>query len=490
MSEDTDKRVSVWDGRQKFYDQWNDRFTAIPNLLMLGEYEKATHLLCAWITSLIGKTRLVAAEVRLEIYEHISKIKSLESYQEMVIAEEAAEQRIILDTIFDDYMSELMSVMDQNRMLVPSEERIASDDPRVVADNYERYAYGEVSGEQNKEVTDVIEYMDDYEGIDEELRAVIARQRWLNEKKRKDALWIIFGAPGSGKSNLAHHIHEVYTAGNPDIENVAFDKTQFSNTITRTLKLSKISDRFSHYDEANVNKRDSMTGWNKDLIDLYESIREYNGFHIWCNPSAEYLDKKFIIERVNALIYIYQGTGRKRRYAIIPRQKLLMFLEKHKSLKTTLMDKHAADHSIVNVKNTYIKDYQKTNLEYYGAYLRKKNTRLDHKLQHFQTRWSADEQRLSSGKAAKVIGVTQPTIKYHIDQLIEKGVFTAEEVKTPTNQYRLTPEHIKAIKNNMVVVNDERYDKLREMQRMRHERLPQPVPSDGRDQPSTNNEHD
>ena len=120
-------------------------------------------------------------------------------------------------------------------------------------------------------------------------------------EKDDDFLCLTIGGTGTGKSMLNFHILEIVMPPEQlTINQVALSRDEFAESFERVTKGSK--PRVLVYDEANVSKRDSMTQWNKDLIDLYLTCRGLNTLHLWCNPTLKLIDVAFIEDRIRAVI--------------------------------------------------------------------------------------------------------------------------------------------------------------------------------------------
>ena len=114
--------------------------------------------------------------------------------------------------------------------------------------------------------------------------------------KDDDFLLMCVGETGSGKSVLTLHGYELVDPENCSIDFISFCPEDHAKGM-KDLMQKKEGVRFIANDEANIQKRNSSTKYNKDLIDLYFSIRGLNFFHWWNNPSLDIIDKVFIREK-------------------------------------------------------------------------------------------------------------------------------------------------------------------------------------------------
>jgi hypothetical protein len=153
----------------------------------------------------------------------------------------------------------------------------------------------------------------------------------ITKKHDDDGVLMIVGPTGTGKSNLALWILD----GMYDdvmISQVALNQQAFMKGLD-IAKNSNRGNRYLLYDEVDLNKRNAMTKWNKDIIELYYRIRGLNIFHVWCYPSANMIDGEFIRERVNNLILCYdKSTTHPRRYYMFNKKRLFELFEGKKKM--------------------------------------------------------------------------------------------------------------------------------------------------------------
>jgi len=163
------------------------------------------------------------------------------------------------------------------------------------------------------------------------------------EQGNDDALVIITGAVGTGKSNLGLHIISQYNH-KPDIQQVALTRKQFAQAHENLNKQYRAQTprRFIFYDEADLTSRNSMTEWNRDVLHLYNTNRILGGLHLWCNPSIEYLDKFFVQERIRGVFFVYtKDVNRPRKYYFFTKKAILEMLEANKKLTHGSLKKYA-----------------------------------------------------------------------------------------------------------------------------------------------------
>jgi len=240
-----------------------------------------------------------------------------------------------------------------------------------------------------------------------------------------DALLLLVGETGSGKSNLGLHIFERYLREEADVKYIGLNKP----SIAEGLKYAKDKPlpRCFFSDEANINKRESLSKFNKDTIDLYLSIRGLNMLHIWCNPSLDMMDKHFIEERIKGVLFcikpkqknglVNKSAGRV--YYFFEKEAILTIFNKYGHLKLPLLYK-------IRGKYAYYSGWYK---EYNGflkeEYNHKKKSRMDEKVEEFFARWGNlvnDKGILKQSEVAKFLGVTVSTVKKYAKELEKRGI--------------------------------------------------------------------
>lgn len=232
------------------------------------------------------------------------------------------------------------------------------------------------------------------------------------DKENDDYLTLLVGPPGSGKSGLMQHMYECYDPENCSVDFIAFERQGFANALKRAKDMPK--PRFLADDEANINKRDSMSQYNKDMIDLYFAIRGLNIFHVWCNPSADMIDKPFIEERIKRIILIYDKSPGKRTYWFFKTEALLKIYETCGNLKLRNL-----------IKMRDLAHYKGWFREYNGklkdAYLAKKQLRMDDKVDTFHEKWGGTD-KLTREAMAKKLSVSVRTIRRYELELVKRGL--------------------------------------------------------------------
>jgi len=248
---------------------------------------------------------------------------------------------------------------------------------------------------------------------DEYLDLVVLGVKEHIKTKNDDFLILIVGPTGSGKSHLGLHIEESYLGDKASVNLIGLDKEGIASGL-QSAKNQQLP-RFFLADEANLSKRDAMSKWNKELLDLYFAIRKLQIFHIWCNPSLDIIDKPFIEEKIKGFIYIPSKTKNARVYFYFTKKSLIQIYEKYGNLKLRTLHK-------VRKRYAYYRGWFK---EYNGFlkedYNKKKDSRIDTKIEEFAEKWGSKEGGLlKRSQIAKNLGFSSSTIINYQKILIER----------------------------------------------------------------------
>ena len=244
-------------------------------------------------------------------------------------------------------------------------------------------------------------------------RRIAAIKKHISEKN-DDYLILLVGETGVGKSTVGMFILEEYTPKDRlSIKQIGLSREEFADSVD--LISEEPLPRTIMFDEANVSKRDTMTQFNKDLLDLYYSIRGKNFLHIWANPSLNIIDKTFINERINAILLITgknQKKNKPRFYYWFKKEEILKIYDKYETLDLK-----------------YIKKYRKKYGQYRGwfheydgilknAYLQKKDTRMKLKIKNFKEKYGTSTQ-IKRSDVCKKLGISDDTIRNHLPELTQ-----------------------------------------------------------------------
>lgn len=272
--------------------------------------------------------------------------------------------------------------------------------------------------------------------------------KWLEEstvcikhhiyKQQDDWLSLIIGATGTGKSNLALHLFQLYLQEKADIKYCGLNRS----SIAEAMKYAKDNPlpRCCWLDEANISKRDSLTKFNKDMIDLFLSVRGLNVFWIWCNPSLDYMDKHFITERINGFYYIPQKMVGARPYYYFSRDNTLKIYKKYGNLTEKLLHKVRKKYAVYK---GWFKEFPDCDLK--RKYLEKKGVRMDEKVEEFFATYANTEKDfVKRTELKRFLGVTDKTLNTYEEILIEKNKIKINENMT------IKPNGRKIYKNTLL----------------------------------------
>src|SRR6056297_403636 len=256
-------------------------------------------------------------------------------------------------------------------------------------------------------------------GIDPILREsfIPALKKHIKEKD-DDYLLLAIGDTGTGKSTLFLHVLEKYLGEKSSENLIGLDKQQIADAFKRVSLMDH--PRAWVCDEANFSKRDSMSKFNKDLIDLYMSVRGLNILHLWCNPSLEMIDKYFVEEKIKGIFFCPSKIKGRRPYYYIEKKQLLQIIKKYKKISLDILSK---------VKKKYAK-WKGWYCDYNGflkkRYLEKKNNRMVDKISKFHQIYGTSKWHTTTFVADK-LNVKTSTINKYIRLLtrqkkLEEGI--------------------------------------------------------------------
>jgi len=235
-------------------------------------------------------------------------------------------------------------------------------------------------------------------------------------KKDDDFFFLIIGETGSGKSNLGLHIIEQYLKKDASVDYIGLNKSSIAEAFKKAT--DKPRPRCVFLDEANVSKREALSKFNKEMIDLYAAIRGLNMLHLWCNPSLDMIDKPFIEERIKGIFYCCTKGKTARYYYYFRTAEILQILNKYGNLKLPLIRK-------IRRKYAYYRGWFK---KYDGFllddYLNKKTVRMTEKVEEFFHNWSTenDKDLINRKELKKYLGVQDSTIINYVKILEEKEI--------------------------------------------------------------------
>jgi hypothetical protein len=217
-------------------------------------------------------------------------------------------------------------------------------------------------------------------------------------EQNQDWIHLNVGMTGTGKTSLALYQYEDYDKEHMSIEFVALNRQDYAAGMKRASTYDGW--RFELWDEADANKRDALSQFNKDTISMNWAVRGLRIFQIWDNPSAEWLDKPFVEEKINSMCYVLDKfKDRPRRYLFFTRKGILALLEERGNLKHETLRKYGPKYAL------YQGWFKKYNGPLWKEYEKKKQERMTSKVDEFFKKY-ADEETLNQSRAAKALEMT------------------------------------------------------------------------------------
>lgn len=261
---------------------------------------------------------------------------------------------------------------------------------------------------------------------DEVLDKVLASIDDALHTKGDDFLLLCCGTTGTGKSMLMLHALDKFLGKEAEVKYIGLNRHDFAKALDNATE--KPLPRFCANDEANISKRDSLTKYNKDMLDLYFSIRGLNIFHWWNNPSLDMLDKAFIEERIKGVIFITtKDIDRPRIYYYFRKIDLLKIWRKYGNLKLDLLKKVRKKYAYYR---GWFKDYKGHLLQ---PYLAKKDYRMLEKVKEFSKKYGKREDLITRTEIRDMLQVSDITIRKYQDEMLEKGILKDEDVIRTTS---------------------------------------------------------
>lgn len=291
--------------------------------------------------------------------------------------------------------------------------------------------------------------------FDDMLEKLLNHTKYLTTDKDDDFLILCAGDTGTGKSMLALHAFDYYMKEHADIKYVGLTKGSFATGFKEVQKVPK-GFKFLLNDEANINKRDALSKYNKDLLDLYYSCRGLNIVHWWNNPSVEMIDKPFIKDRVKGFILITtKDIDRPRVYYYFTKNSLLKILEKYKNLDIKTINKVKKKYALYK---GWFRDYSG---ELKMDYLNKKNPRMIEKVDDFVAKYGdvkGHDDSLRINEVAEKTGYAKSTISEYMRRKIIPEHLYFKKNNSPVSLNFFKPEVVDFLleRANNVVSNIER----------------------------------
>lgn len=270
--------------------------------------------------------------------------------------------------------------------------------------------------------------------------------------KEDDFLMLCCGSPGTGKSMLGLHALDLSLGKEADVKYIGLNKSDFADALNHSK--TKPYPRFCNNDEANISKRDALGQYNRDLIDLYFSIRGLQIFHWWNNPSLDMIDKPFIEERIKGVIFIAtKDKSRPRIYYYFRKVDILRIWEKYKNLKLATLKKVCKRYAFYR---GWFKDYKGRLL---ADYKRKKDLRMDEKVSDFHIKYGTSD-KLRPQDIYKHLQVSRDTFERYEKELLERLIIKPDEIERTGTNRKLYPKSFLEIFQNL---KEEKHGKVAQM---------------------------
>lgn len=268
---------------------------------------------------------------------------------------------------------------------------------------------------------------------DKGLEILTGAAKKVCQEQDDDFLVISTGPTGCGKSSLMMFAYEEYDK-EASIDFIALNRQDHATALKMAKEKKGL--RFCADDEANISRRDAMTRYNKDRIALYYAIRGLNIFHWWNNPSLEMIDKPFIEERLNGVLFIPSKKFSPRIYYYFRKEDILRLLEKHGNLKQRTLKKYAKEYAFFRGW------FRKYDGKLWQPYQDKKGERMESSVDNFYEAYGTES--FNASAAAKKLGITQVTMSKYLKMAVEKEIIP-ETARTIAGHWRLTEQDINNI---------------------------------------------
>jgi len=254
-----------------------------------------------------------------------------------------------------------------------------------------------------------------------------------------DFTLFVCGPRGSGKSMLGLFMSEMYMGDKASVDYIGLNPVDFAKALKKASDSPK--PRMCNNDEANLSKRDSGRTYNKDILDMYYSIRGKNIFHIWNNPSLDIIDKKFVEDIVNGIIFIFtKDKKRPRLYYYFTKKAVLDIMANEDSLSLRMLKQNAESKAMYR---GWFRDYNGILRE---PYMKKKESRMEEKIDSFYDKYVKQEEYLKIGQMKKTIGVSETCILNHAEKIKDLPNYKQEYIiKTPSGIKKYHPDVIPLI---------------------------------------------
>lgn len=251
--------------------------------------------------------------------------------------------------------------------------------------------------------------------------------------KGDDFRLLIVGDTGTGKSNLALWIMDMFLGDKADIKYFGLNERQFAQAIKYAKEVRRAGERYvlTAFDEANVLGTETMTPFNRALLKLYGEIRGLGLFHVWCTSLPGQLQSGFIDDCIDAIIFIYTKTDDfPRLYYFFDRAAI----DKLRREEGGGRFKARLTLDLLRDKAKYYATYKGCFRPYDGAllndYLERKSSKIDDRVDNFYETYGSEW--LSMAEIAREQHVNAQTIHNWFEKAVA-GNYLYEEEHYTTN---------------------------------------------------------
>jgi hypothetical protein len=197
--------------------------------------------------------------------------------------------------------------------------------------------------------------------------------------------------------------------------------------------------RFVCWDEADVNKRDALSAFNKDTLSMNWAVRGLSIWQTWNNPSAEWLDRPFVEEKISSVIFVIdKWKDKPRRYLFFTRKGILKLLSEKGNLKYETIKKYGKEYALYM---GWFKEYKGV---LWNDYMKKKSERMTNKVDEFYQKYGKGK-NITASKAAEAIGARKATVLEAAELALEEGLLPAD-ARLPGGKWQLDGSGVEVIK--------------------------------------------
>lgn len=260
-----------------------------------------------------------------------------------------------------------------------------------------------------------------------------AKKRMLDTND--NFVMVCTGQTGSGKTSLSFMAGDIYSEGvGIDRTNLAMDKETF---VRMLLKKKDAKGEFIIYDEgSDVNRRSSLSAWNRDFLDALLTLRGKNWF-LWINlPDPNYLDRMLIeSELINGFVFIHR---KQKRFLFFTRGQMKQLFADHGNLKPDTIRDFGGDYMPLD---SYWNKYTGSMWDEYQDI---KDEHMDKRIDRLVQKYGKGD-TINALQLSKHLGVAKNTMYTKLGELQKAGYL--KDAKSLGNHWAFTPEHVELIEN-------------------------------------------